>query len=211
MALQSFLDPSAWEVRNHAQSGRSARSFIEQGWLAGIGSELQAGDMLLIQFGHNDQKLEDPSRYNEPHKAFPMWLQRYVALARQKGARPILLTPLARRKFDGNQLLDTHGLYTDAVGKLAKQLHVELIDLNTLSMDWLRKLGPENSKRFFMHVPEARTPTTMQADDTHLRARGALQVACMIVSAWQLLEPQIKTQVIRDTRDCNQLPDPLLP
>lgn len=201
MALQSFLDPAAWEVRNHAQSGRSARSFIDEGWFLALAKELRRGDVLLIQFGHNDQKLEDPTRYNEPEQAFPSWLRRYIALARRHGVTPVLITPLARRKFDGSQLLDTHGLYAQAVRQLAKTEAVALIDLSAISMDWLRALGPEASKLFYMHVPEARTPALEQADDTHLHERGAVQVACMVMTAWQTLEPTIKANVIRDT-DC---------
>src|SRR5687768_15917430 len=63
-ALDSFLDDS-FVVRNHAKSGRSARSFIEDGWVDGIAKDIRAGDVLLIQFGHNDEKIEDPTRYNE--------------------------------------------------------------------------------------------------------------------------------------------------
>ena len=99
-------------------------------------------------------------------------------------ATPILITPLARRKFDGNQLLDTHGLYAEAVRQLAKSEQVGLIDLSAISMDWLQALGPEASKLFYMHVPETATPDLQQADDTHLRARGAVQEACMVVAAW---------------------------
>ena len=92
MQLQSFLDPQAWSVRNHAQSGRSSRSFIEQGWLDGIAKDLRRGDVLLVQFGHNDEKVEDPTRYNEPREAFPAWLMRYVALARERGATLVHMT-----------------------------------------------------------------------------------------------------------------------
>ena len=110
--LQGFLDDDAYVVRNHAQSGRSSRSFIAEGWFDGMAKDMRSGDVLLIQFGHNDEKIEDPTRYNEPQRAFPQWLARYVALAREKGATPILVTPLARRKFERgskiDQLLDTH-------------------------------------------------------------------------------------------------------
>ena len=95
--LQSFLDEDAYVVRNHAQSGRSSRSFVAEGWFDGMAKEMRAGDVLLIQFGHNDEKIEDPTRYNEPQRAFPEWLMRYVELARSKGATPILVTPVARR------------------------------------------------------------------------------------------------------------------
>ncbi|MBX3712138.1 MAG: cupin domain-containing protein [Lysobacter sp.] len=208
MQLQSFLDPKAWSVRNHAQNGRSARSFIEQGWLDGIAKDLRAGDVLLVQFGHNDAKLEDPARYNEPHDAFPAWLMRYVALARERGATPILITPVARRKFDRGQLLDTHGLYTLAVRDLAAREGIGLIDLNARSMDWLRALGDEPSKLFFMHVPEARAPDQAQTDDTHLRDAGAVAVACFVVDGWKRLDPALASSVVRDT-DCGAKPSSL--
>lgn len=208
MQLQSFLDPKAWSVRNHAQSGRSARSFIEQGWLDGIAKDLRVGDVLLVQFGHNDAKLEDPARYNEPRDAFPAWLMRYVALARERGATPILITPVARRKFDRGQLLDTHGLYTPAVRDLAAREGIGLIDLNARSMDWLRALGDEPSKLFFMHVPEARTPDQAQTDDTHLRDAGAVAVACFVVDEWKRLDPALASSVVRDT-DCGAKPSSL--
>ena len=146
--LQTYLDAGAWQVRNHAQSGRSARSFIDQGWFDGIAKDLRKGDVLLIQFGHNDEKIEDPTRYNEPTQAYPQWLMRYVTLARERGATPILITPVARRKFDHGQLLDTHGPYSQAVRDLAKREQVGLIDLGATSMDWLRALGDEPSKAF---------------------------------------------------------------
>lgn len=201
MQLQSFLDAKAWSVRNHAQSGRSSRSFIEQGWLDGIAKDLRRGDVLLVQFGHNDEKIEDPTRYNEPRDAFPAWLMRYVALARERGATPILITPVARRKFDRGQLLDTHGLYTQAVRDLAARERIGLIDLNARSMDWLRALGDEPSKRFFMHVPEARSPSEAQTDDTHLRDAGAVVVACLVVDEWKTLDPALASTVVRET-DC---------
>jgi len=207
MRLQSYLDPRAWEVRNHAQSGRSSRSFIEEGWLAPVEEALRRGDVLLVQFGHNDEKREDPSRYDEPAQAFPQWLMRYVALARARGATPILVTPLARRKFERgskiDQLLDTHGAYAQAVRDLAARERVGLIDLDAMSMDWLRALGDEPSKAFYMHVPELG-----QADDTHLRDHGAYAVACMVVRGWKRLDAGLAEHVVRDT-DCGARPTSL--
>ena len=200
MQLQSFLDPAAWQVRNHAQSGRSSRSFIDEGWLKPVEKELARGDVLLIQFGHNDEKAEDPTRYNEPAQAYPQWLMRYVALARSKGATPILVTPLARRKFERgskiDQLLDTHGAYSIAVRELAKREQVGLIDLDALSTAWLRALGDEASKPFYMHVPEQNL-----GDDTHLQQRGATAVACLVVGGWKTLDAALSKTVVRDT-DC---------
>lgn len=207
MQLQSYLDPAAWQVRNHAQSGRSSRSFIEEGWLKPVEKDLGKGDVLLIQFGHNDEKNEDPTRYNEPLQAFPQWLMRYVALARAKGATPVLITPLARRKFERgskiDQLLDTHGLYAQSVRDLAAREGVGLVDLNAMSTDWLRALGDKASKPYFMHVPEQQ-----QADDTHLQERGAAIVACFVVRGWEQVDPSLAKNVVRDV-DCGAPADAL--
>jgi len=178
MQLHHYLADGV-EVRNHAQSGRSARSFIVQGWLDAIAAELIAGDVLLIQFGHNDAKLEDPTRYSDPVVEYPRWLMRHVELARERGATPVLVTPVARRKFDGSKLLDTHGPYPQAVRELARRENVALVDLNALSMDWLRHAGEAASRPYFMHVPAQK-----QADDTHFSAAGARLVACLVAAGW---------------------------
>jgi lysophospholipase L1-like esterase/quercetin dioxygenase-like cupin family protein len=203
MRLQPYL-ADGWEVRNHAQSGRSARSFIEQGWLDGIATDLRAGDVLLIQFGHNDAKVEDPARYNAPATAYPQWLMRYVALARDRGATPVLVTPVARRKFDGTQLLDTHGPYPQAMRELARREGIALVDLNASSMDWLRALGDAASKAYFMHVPAQR-----QADDTHFSAAGARVVACLVAAGWRSVDAAAPVQPV-SAADCAAIPAPPL-
>lgn len=202
MRLQALLDPAAWEVRNHAQSGRSARSFIEQGWLEGIDRDLRAGDVLLVQFGHNDEKSEDPARYDEPAEAFPAWLMRYVALARAHGATPILITPVARRKFDAeDRPIDTHGAYAASVRALAGREHLGLIDLDASSRAWLGALGDVPSRAYFMYVPERRSPDQPQADDTHFRDRGAAVIACLVVTGWRVLDPALAT-TLPPAADC---------
>ena len=99
-----------------------------------------------------------------------------------------------------NQLLDTHGLYAQAVRDLAAREQVGLIDLTASSMDWLRALGDGPSKAFYMHVPEQG-----QADDTHFQTSGATAVACLVVAGWITLDPSMKAHVVRDT-DCGARP-----
>lgn len=189
--LQGFLDLAYFEVRNHAVGGRSSRSFIEEGRLEPIAKALRKGDILLIQFGHNDAKFEDPSRYNDPQ-----WLMRYVAAAREHGATPVLVTPVSRREWSFGSLLDTHARYTDAVRALAAREQVALIDLNASSTDWLRALGDEASRPYFEHVPERGI-----ADDTHFSVAGATLVACLVMRDWKRLDPSLAAHVVRDT-DC---------
>ncbi|TDK27183.1 cupin domain-containing protein [Luteimonas aestuarii] len=203
MRLQPYL-ADGWEVRNHAQSGRSARSFIEQGWLEGIAADLRGGDVLLVQFGHNDAKVEDPARYNDPAVDYPRWLMRYVALARERGATPVLVTPVARRKFDGTQLLDTHGPYPRAMRDLAVREGILLVDLNAASMAWLRAMGDAASKPYFMHVPAQR-----QADDTHFSAAGAQAVACLFAAAWRGVDAAAPVRPVQE-EECAQIPTPSL-
>lgn len=197
--LQDWLDDGL-VVRNHARSGRSSRSFIEQGWLAPIADRLRVGDVLLVQFGHNDEKREDPARRTAADGDFPRWLMRYVALARERGATPVLVTPLARRKFDGAEPIDTHGDYARAVRDLARREGVALVDLDAASRDWLRRLGPDASKHYYMYVP-----SQGQADDTHLQMEGATAVACLVTAGWARVAPELAPQLHHAT-DCSALP-----
>lgn len=194
--LQSWFDPAQWEVRNHAKGGRSARSFIEEGRLAAIDKELRRGDVLLIQFGHNDAKREDPSRYDDPQQAYPQYLARYIDLAQQRGATPVLITPVTRLLYDFGSLLDTHGLYTQAARQLAAQRQIALIDLNASSSDWVRALGEQAAKPYFLFVPDQD-----KADGTHFSSAGASAIACLIVRDWTQLDPALKPQLKRDI-DC---------
>ncbi|NIJ70239.1 GDSL-type esterase/lipase family protein [Xanthomonas sp. 60] len=199
-ALQSYLDPARFEVRNHAKGGRSTRSFIAEGRLDAIAADLQRGDVLLIQFGHNDAKFEDPSRYTDPQHDYPQLLMRYVQLARDKGATPVLVTPVARLLYDFGSLLDTHGMYTQAMKQLATREDVALIDLNARSTHWIRGLGEAGAKPYFMFVPAQN-----KADGTHFSAAGATAVACLLVRDWVALQPAVKPALVRDI-DCDVAP-----
>lgn len=197
--LQSWLDDSQWQVRNHAVGGRSTRSFINEGRLDAIEKELQPGDVLLIQFGHNDAKLEDATRYTDPDSDYQQFLSRYIATARAKGATPILITPVARLLYDFGALLDTHGRYTLAMKQVAKEQDVQLIDLNASSMAWIRALGEQGAKPYFMFVPEQN-----KADGTHFSTAGATAVACLVMRGWVDIAPQLKPTLKRDI-DCGAI------
>lgn len=200
--LQSWLDPTQWQVRNHAVGGRSTRSFIAEGRLDAIGEALRPGDVLLIQFGHNDAKFEDPSRYTAPDGDYVAFLERYIAVAREKGATPILVTPVARLLYDFGALLDTHGRYTEAMRGVAGKQQVALIDLNARSMAWIRALGEQGARPYFMFVP-----TQGKADGTHFSAAGATAVACLVMRGWVELQPQMKERLQRDI-DCGAISAP---
>jgi lysophospholipase L1-like esterase/quercetin dioxygenase-like cupin family protein len=192
--LGDYFDTKKVEVRNHAQSGRSARSFIEQGFFGAIRRELGAGDLLLIQFGHNDEKIDDSTRYNEPLVAFPSWLMHYIDLARERGATPVLITPVARRLFENGVLIDTHGLYADAVRQLADAQNIPLFDLGARSMRVFSALGVDASKHFYLYDTAAGT-----ADNTHFSRHGAHAIACLIAADLISLRSDLAAHARRDT------------
>src|SRR4051812_27365328 len=134
MALGQFLvDPAM--VQNHAMNGRSTTSFIAEGRWDKVMTELQSGDFVIIQFGHNDEKKEDPKRYADPAGSFRDNLTRFITDTRAKGATPILATPVARRRFDAEgKIVDTHGAYPEAVRAVAKSTKTPLLDLTSATM-----------------------------------------------------------------------------
>lgn len=184
--LQGLFDPSRLVVRNCAVSGRSTKSFIDEGRWQKVLDRIAPGDLLLIQFGHNDAKKSDPKRYTDPETTFKENLRRFVAEARDKGATPILATSIVRRLFhaDGS-LRDSHGRYVPAAAEVAEELDVPLVDMNRLTGELVLKYGPEASKKLYLHVEPnvAERFPDGNADDTHLCIRGAGQFAALFVEA----------------------------
>lgn len=117
--LGTFFDENV-EVVNRAVNGRSTKSYIDEGRLDALAAELRRGDVLLVQFGHNDEKLEDPARYTDPRVEFRDNLRRMLAVARAAGAEPVLVTPVARRRFSWGDVADTHGDWAEAVRDVAR-------------------------------------------------------------------------------------------
>jgi len=174
------LLPANARLRNRAVNGRSTKSFIGEHRWQDIKDSLQKGDYLLIQFGHNDQKIKDSTRYAAPYTAYKSNLELFVAGALEKGATPVLLTPIVRRKFDeqGN-LTDTHGDYPTVVREVARTGRIPLVDLEALTATMVKRAGPEKSKKIYLWTdPSPGFPSGRQ-DDTHLSREGAGRVARM--------------------------------
>ena len=127
-------------VKNHALSGCSSRSFREKGLFDPIEKELGEGDLLLIQFGHNDEK--DDERHTDPDTTYKAYLWEYCECAYSRGALPVLITPVSRRFFvPPASLLYTHGEYPRAMRELAKEKNVPLCDLKADSRELLETIS----------------------------------------------------------------------
>lgn len=172
-----FLKPEI-KVENHAKNGRSTKSFIDESRLTPIYDRITEGDFLFIQFGHNDEKKEDPARYTEPFSEFMQNLEKFVNVARNKKAWPVLITPIERRCFVDEEHLDlgNHSDYVAAMKQTAENLNVPLIDLYSMSRAELRKAGAEKTKQWYMHLPAGVYPYHMEGltDNTHLKYAGAV-------------------------------------
>lgn len=181
-------------IRNHAMNGRSTKSFIDEGRWDAVLKELRAGDWVFIQFGHNDEKKEDPTRYAAPNEAYRKNLTRFVDETRAKGAHPVLLTPVMRRRFDKEgKFFDTHGEYPDAVRTLAKELNVPLIDLHKSTQALIERHGAEGSKKLFLWIApgEYKSLPSGKQDDTHFSEYGAREVAALAVAGLRDLKLEL--------------------
>lgn len=192
-ALPLFLNHKA-RVVDEAISGASSKSFIALGGLARIASAIRPGDYLLISFGHNDEKITDPARGTDPYTTFQAYLTQYVETAREHGATPVLVTPVERRRFSGDTAVASHGEYPAAMKQLGQRLSVDVIDLTALSMNLWQQLGPERTKDQFLWLAPGENPNYPAgvSDNTHFRARGAIEVARLVarrLKAQRILHP----------------------
>ena len=171
-------------IDNRAQNGRSTRSFIAEKRWDDILKTLKKGDYVFIQFGHNDQKEKDSTRYTNPHTAYRHNLIRFVEETRAKGATPILCSSIVRRNFnEKGVLISTHGEYTMEVRLVAQEYNVPFIDMEYYTELLEQSYGPEKSKQLHLHFKAGEIPYYKEdkADDTHLGVKGATAVAKIAV------------------------------
>ena len=184
--LDYYVDETKLQVLDRAVSGRSSKSFYEEGRWTPIVEALKPEDFVFIQFGHNDEKRDDPKRFTDPATTYPEFLKRYIDETRKAGATPVLLTPINRNSWDAEgTLVDTHGDYPDAVRKLAKQERVPLIDMHQLTWKYFQKLGQERSTRLFINLPPGLYPIYPEGkpDNTHLQEQGAFAISALAIKA----------------------------
>lgn len=180
--LGDYYSPACAVVVDKALSGRSSKSFMdEQAWTP-VRDALVAGDYVLIQFGHNDEKSEDPARYTDPRTTYKQYLTTYVTDTRDRGAIPVLLTSIQRNNWDGATIRDSHGDYPPAVRELAAELDVALVDMAALTRDYFERIGQAETTVLFMNLApgEFANYPGGNSDNTHLRETGARIVSRLL-------------------------------
>lgn len=223
----------AVKVDNHAVNGRSSKSFIDEGRWDKVKDKMRPGDYLIIQFGHNDEKIKDAKRYTVPGGTFDDNLRKFVNEAKEKGVTPILMNSIVRRNFpatngealgetddkqrdwkfskdnypeEGYILVDTHGDYLKSPENVARETGVTFIDMNKLTHALVQTLGPTMSKEMFMWIP-ADTYEFCPAgkvDNTHLNILGGILVSRLAVDELAKKVPELKQYIRPEVYNLNK-------
>ena len=169
---------------NCAQAGRSCRTFIREGRWEKVYNDLQAGDFVLIQFGHNDigelhrgkHRGEIPGvadtscvsrvvlqneAYNEVVYSFGWYLKKMIDDCREKGATPILVSLTPRNEWPGGKIERRNDSYGKWYREVAAETGCEFVDLHNITADALDGIGREAAKRYYI------------GDHTHTSLAGA--------------------------------------
>ena len=171
-------------VANHAIGGRSSRTFVEEGRLATILDQIEPGDYLLVQFGHNDATVSRPDRYTSPADFKEYLRHDYIGGALARGATPVVVTPVSRRVFnpETGELGVSFPEYAQAAREVAAEEGVPLLDLGRASHAYLSGIGPLEATAVFLHVPPGVYPNRPDGtiDETHFQEYGADRMARLV-------------------------------
>lgn len=181
--LSHIIKRDSVVIDNRARGGRSTRTFFEEGRWSSVYEGLQKGDLVLMQFGHNDAAENKHERYVTV-EGYKEYLRLYVNQTRQKGGIPVILTPVNRNyPWEDGKLQNVHGEYYTAAVEVANELNVYLIDLTQRSMDHFTEKGKDYvTENYFMNF----APGIYEAypegssDNTHFQPQGAKAVAKLV-------------------------------
>ncbi len=194
--LPRFFQPTV-AVANNAESGESLRSSLGAKRLEKVLSQMKAGDYLLIQYAHNDEK--EKGEGVGAFTTFKASLKTFIEETRKKGGIPILVTPMHRRTFDaGGKITNSHGDYPEAVRQVAREEKVALIELTAMSKDFYEALGKDGSGVAFK-----------EGDGTHHSNYGAYELAKMIAESIKEQNLPLSKYLIKNLPKFDpQKPDP---
>jgi len=181
--LKPAIKTDSVKVIDRAHGGRSTRTFFQEGRWRYVYEHLQQGDYVMMQFGHNDRSEKHPERFVNI-QGYKEFLRLFVDQTHQKGANPVILTPVARNyPWKDGKLENVHGEYWQAPIDVAREMNVPLIDLNKLSMEYFTRKGQDyTTNHYFMNVPENvyEAYPKGQKDNTHFQPKGARAVASLV-------------------------------
>lgn len=181
-SLQFFVTDPA-RIENRAVNGRSTVSYVNEGRWQSLLSDLRPGDLVLISFGHNDSRDDAPERYAAPDTTYRDHLIRFAKDVQDRRAHPVIVSPAARRLWEGPAMVETHGLYRRNAERAAHRTGAGFIDLSQLSLTYFETIGEAQTKRDFLWLdPDPDHPRFPDGteDNTHFTERGACGLSLLI-------------------------------
>ncbi len=205
--LQEFLDSAKVKVDNQAMAGRSTRTFRKEGRWKKVLDELQAGDYVMIQFGHNEGSKPDttrqgyrgvlrgigkdslvltwPNKEKEVVYSYGEYLRRFVKEAKAKGAIPIILSMIPRNKWTAAGKIERADLdFGKWAKEIAREQQVDFIDLNELTASYYDMIGPNAVKQLYF-----------PGDHTHTNYAGARYNAYSVLQGIEKLQNSLSQSV----------------
>ncbi len=174
--LSQYFNSNFVRVENHARSGRSSKSFIEEKRLDVILSRIKAGDYLFVMFAVNDSADDTSNRKTNPASTYKAYLRVYAAKAREKGAIPVFVAAQIKCTYNAQgQYTNSVQGYPQAMRELGREIGVAVLDLNRESIDHLTAVGPPEGNRWY-----ATNPSTGAFDYIHLSPYGADKYARLL-------------------------------
>ena len=215
----AYFDTTKVTVVNRARGGRSSRTFVSEGLWNQLIAEVKPGDIVLIEFGHNDggaindtlrargslPGLGDDSvaidnlitKRHEVVHSFGWYMRKMIAETKAKGATPIVLSLSVRNLWKDGQIERGSGRYGAWSAQIARDAGVRFIDLTNLVADSLQRLGPERTKAMY------------EQDYVHFNAVGADLHARTVVSGLKALRPSPVRDLL-SPKGAEVKPDPLV-
>ncbi|WP_306317421.1 MULTISPECIES: GDSL-type esterase/lipase family protein [unclassified Streptomyces] len=169
------------DVFNFAHDARNAGNFLRDKAIHVL-NLIRPGDLFLVAFGSTDQHVSRGDLYTSPED-YQDFLRRYVSLARERGAVPVIVTPVCQAEFaaDGSvaDTSDGYPLYARAV---AEQTGAPLLDLHRITESLWRRLGPEATRAYFRWYDAGESEETPRGrvDTTNLNREGARRIAWLL-------------------------------
>lgn len=196
MYLQAFFNPDSVEVNNRGKSGASTRTFYEtENLWPSVKAQMSAGDYLIIQFAHNDEKCKGEDVYEqnaklraegkdtltdmrgtEPNTTYKEYLRTYIREARTMGVTPILMSPICRAYFkdgkindEGRHVLSEHKNYVRSMREVAEETGVPFLDMTARSQELYEQQGKDFCMTHYFNC----------GDKTHTGAEGGMAIASL--------------------------------
>lgn len=189
--LPAFFDTSRVVILNKARGGRSSRTFLTEGLWNEILPQIQKGDFVLMQFGHNDSARPDAEKFRgslrgtgddtqvvtkpdgttETVHTYGWYLKKYILEAKNAGAVAIVFSQIPRNEWPGGKVERVSESFGKWAKEVAGQTGACFVDLNELVAQKYEELGKEKVKTFF------------PGDHTHTNQAGAALNALTISQA----------------------------